>query len=241
MGLWPRQAPSDRPPHALRLWVAAAALAVVAVGCGADTGQQSPPVPVEIGPGSAQSGDRAGDLKPEGDRATPPQVPGDESCDGASEPITEDNLRNAETTIRCLTNAVRRQKGLGELEFDERLAGAAAARSEAMAEANVFGHYVPGDSSVRTAVRGTGWIPENASWLLGENIAAAQKGSATPAVIVRSWLDSPTHRANILNRYFRKIGLGVVAAVPRRGAEPGATVTQIFGVTGKAARKAQTS
>ncbi|MBW3609448.1 MAG: phosphoenolpyruvate carboxylase [Actinobacteria bacterium] len=197
-------------------------------------------ITIEIGRDSAESGDRRGDAAPKRDRSRPPQVPGDEACDGARDPIAAGNLRQAESALRCLTNAVRRQKGLGRLRFDDRLARAAATRSKAMAEANFFGHYGPGDSSVRTAVRGTGWIPKGKSWLLGENIAWAEQGAATPARIMRGWLDSSTHRANILNRYFEEVGLGVVAAVPKKGAAAGGTVTQIFGVTGNAARKAQT-
>lgn len=108
-----------------------------------------------------------------------------------------------------------------------------------MAQANYFGHAGPGGSNVRAAVRRTGWIPQKRSWLLGENIAWAPEGGATPARIVRSWLDSPTHRANILNEHFDEVGHGAVAAVPEKGADPGATATAIFGVTGQAARKAQ--
>lgn len=229
-------------PRLLAL-VSAGALGVLGGGCGAGSGgsaqQQTQTVTVDIGGGPVQSGDRGGDAKPKGDAGEPPQVPGDESCDRAREPIRERNLRRAEIAMRCLTNAVRRQKGLGTLRFDERLARAAATRSNDMAEANFFGHYGPGSSSARSAVGRTAWVPERKSWLVGENIAWAAEGGATPARIMRHWLDSPRHRANILNEHFTEIGLGAVAAVPKDGAEPGATVTQIFGVRGKAARRAQ--
>ena len=56
---------------------------------------------------------------------------------------------------------------------------------------------------------------------------------------MRGWLDSPSHRENILNPAFAQIGLGVVAAMPS-DKPAGATLTQIFGVTGAAARRAQT-
>lgn len=39
----------------------------------------------------------------------------------------------------------------------------------------------------------------------GENIARRQD---TPAQVVKQWMDSPTHRANILNEEFRLIGVG---------------------------------
>ena len=221
--------------------LAAVALGIGIAGCGAgaERPQQTTTAEVETGRDSVQSGDRQGDGRPQQHQGDPPQVPGDASCDGARKPIAEDGLRRAEITLRCLTNAVRSKEGLPRLRFDERLARAAATRSDAMAEADFFGHYGPGDSSARAAVGRTAWLPEARSWLVGENIAWAAEGGATPARIMRSWLDSPTHRENILNEHFREIGIGAVAAVPKADARPGATVTQIFGVTGKAARAAQ--
>ncbi|MFN8196167.1 MAG: CAP domain-containing protein [Nocardioidaceae bacterium] len=41
---------------------------------------------------------------------------------------------------------------------------------------------------------------------LGENIAY---GYATPAAVVRAWMHSPGHRKNLLNRRYKRIGLGL--------------------------------
>ncbi len=215
------------------------ASAICAGGCGGGSEPaQSRTVTVEIGR-STQASDRGGS-EPRPDTGPPPAVPGDERCEGARQPTTEDNLRAAEITIRCLTNAVREKEGLAPLEFDERLARAAATRSNDMAEQDYFAHQGPDGGDVQRAVRRTGWIPSERSWLLGENIGWAPEGRATPADLMRSWLDSPTHRANILSQHFTQIGVGAVAAVPKRGADAGATYTQVFGVTGRAARAAQT-
>lgn len=203
--------------------------------------RQTRTVTVEVGPVAAQAGDAAGERAPEAAGEPPPAVPGDGECDNARAPTTERNLRQAEIAIRCLTNAARRQQGLDELGFDERLARAAATRSNDMAKANYFGHDGPDGSNVRAAVQRMGWIPSRKSWLLGENIGWAPKGSATPADLVRSWLNSPTHRANMLSRDYSEMGVGAIAAVPEQGAAAGATFTQIFGVTGDRARRAQTS
>lgn len=232
-------------PVGIRREIAAAVvlLGALAPGCATEPERGRQPtrtVTIDIGGGSVQFGDQRGAGAPAPESAPPPDVPGGDSCEGADDPTTAENLRKVEIALRCLTNAVRREKGLRELRFDERLARAAATRSSDMADANFFGHYGPGNSSVRTAVRRTGWIPRRASWFLGENIAWAPQGSATPADLMRSWLDSPTHRANILSKDFSEIGIGGVAAVPKKNAEPGATLTQIFGVQGKRAREAQT-
>ena len=217
---------------------AAAAL----VGCSADDQRQRAAEPetvtIEIGrPSQASDG---GADEPRADSGPPPQVPGDETCDGAREATVESNQRGAEKAIRCLTNAVRRKEGLPELGFDERLARAAATRSNDMARLDYFSHDGPDGGNVQRAARRTGYVPGDRSWYLGENIGWAPKGKATPAVLMRNWLDSPTHRANILNDGFTEMGVGAIAAVPERGVEAGATYTQVFGATGRAARDAQT-
>lgn len=226
----------------LRLAPLVAGLALVLAGCGddvADTlGGGTETITVEIGTGPNRSGDE-GDAAPTRPAGEPPQVPGDEACDGARAPITAERTDAAERTLVCLTNAVRRREGLGELATDDRLARAASDRSQAMAQEDYFGHDGPGDSTVTREVRDTGWVPSGESWLVGENIAAAPRGAATPARIMRGWLDSPSHRENILNEHFAEIGIGVVAAMPS-DRPAGATVTQVFGVTGPAARAAQT-
>ncbi|HEV2061318.1 MAG TPA: CAP domain-containing protein [Solirubrobacteraceae bacterium] len=226
----------------MRLGSAAPVLVLAAALAGScSTDQQEPQartqsVTVEIGRPSQAGDSRSGQPAP---RREKPQVPGDARCDGARQPTTEENLREAEIAIRCLTNAAREENGLRPLEFDERLARAAATRSNDMARMNYFAHEGPDGGNVQRAVRRTGWIPSGRSWLLGENIGWAAEGGATPAQLVRSWLDSPTHRANLLADHFRQLGVGAVAAVPEKGASPGATYTQVFGVTGRAARDAQ--
>ena len=43
---------------------------------------------------------------------------------------------------------------------------------------------------------------------MGENIA---KGQRTPAEVMTGWMNSPGHKANILNCGFKNIGVGVAA------------------------------
>jgi uncharacterized protein YkwD len=56
---------------------------------------------------------------------------------------------------------------------------------------------------------------------VAENIAAGQR---TPAEVVRGWMDSPGHRANILDRDLTQIGVGRV-----EGGSYGVYWTQVFG------------
>lgn len=57
---------------------------------------------------------------------------------------------------------------------------------------------------------------------IGENIAA---GDLTAADVVNGWMNSPGHRANILNAEFREIGVGVLTG----GGEFGIYWVQVFG------------
>lgn len=215
-------------------------VAATLAGCGVGEQRASQPETVTVEIGRSSQAGAGGSQEPRADARKPPQVPGDETCEGARKETTESTERDAEKAIRCLTNAVRRKEGLDPLKFDERLARAAATRSNDMARLDYFSHDGPDGGNVRRAARRTGYVPEDRSWLLGENIGWAPEGKATPADLMRNWLDSPTHRANILNDGFTELGVGAVAAVPKQGAEPGATYTQVFGVTGRAAREAQT-
>ena len=66
-------------------------------------------------------------------------------------------------------------------------------------------------------------------WLVGENLASVRGRAGTPSAIVLAWLRSPSHRANLLARSFREIGIGAVPGQPT-GAPYGVTFTANFGV-----------
>jgi uncharacterized protein YkwD len=95
-----------------------------------------------------------------------------------------------------LTNAERAEHGLGALQWNEQLLKAAQGHSQNMANGDFFEH---GDY-VKCA-REEGYP----SSFVGENIAA---GRATPEAVIQQWLNSPGHRANILNSDYTEIGVG---------------------------------
>jgi serralysin len=104
-----------------------------------------------------------------------------------------------------LTNQERQANGLAPLRPNENLAKAAAGHSQAMASEGFFAHQNPKDNSdvgVRARRVAYNWN------YIGENIAL---GSPTPQRVVAGWMNSPGHRANILNPEFREIGIGYVA------------------------------
>jgi uncharacterized protein YkwD len=65
---------------------------------------------------------------------------------------------------------------------------------------------------------------------VGENIAWGADSGGTPKAIVKSWMHSPPHRANILSPQFRQLGVGF--ALGHRGGKRGerAMYTTDFGM-----------
>ena len=149
-------------------------------------------------------------------------------CQNASLQPTAGNLAQLEAPIRCLLNAERRARGLGSLRSDDRLRNAALGHSRDMVVKRYFAHRSQSGSSPAARIRAAGWIPRQGRWIVGENIAWGSGSLAAPSKIVRAWMASPGHRANILRRSFREFGVGVALGVPS-GSGSGATFNTAFG------------
>lgn len=104
--------------------------------------------------------------------------------------------------IMSLTNAERRKARLPELVADNELVAATALRARELATR--FAHTRPDGSSFDTVLREFRVRPYK-SW--GENILYNMHEA--PADAVKTWMNSPGHRANILNKGFTHTGVGV--------------------------------
>ena len=122
-----------------------------------------------------------------------------------------------EADVVALTNAERARQGLGALTVDARLARAAQAHTEDMVRRAFFAHESPDGTQVWDRAQSAGYAYRK----VAENIAAGQR---TPEYVVRGWLASPGHRANILDGALTQIGVGRVL-----GGEYGVYWTQVFG------------
>ena len=108
-------------------------------------------------------------------------------------------LSSSEASLLKEINRVRVSYGLHTLAADTKLARAARAHTNEMAVSNVFEHGAFRTRMVRFSVDGP---------FVGENLAWGVGAYGTPKGIVRAWLASPAHRANLLRPGFRRIGLG---------------------------------
>jgi uncharacterized protein YkwD len=114
-----------------------------------------------------------------------------------------------------------------KLRLNGRLSRAAVRHARDMVRRRYFSHFSPSGSSFLQRIKRTGYLSRVRAWSAGENIAWGSGGLATPRSIVRAWMRSPGHKANILNRRFREIGLGIARRSPRGS---GATYVNTFGV-----------
>ncbi|MEU3660204.1 CAP domain-containing protein [Streptomyces sp. NPDC032940] len=108
----------------------------------------------------------------------------------------------AEAQVLALVNKERASAGCSPVTANDRLTRAADDYSDVMAASGVMSHTGPDGSTMTTRVEAAGY-----EWsTLGENIA---RGQADAASVMESWMNSPGHRANILNCSFEELGVGV--------------------------------
>ncbi|MGY1886416.1 CAP domain-containing protein [Blastococcus sp. SYSU DS0753] len=142
--------------------------------------------------------------------APPPGAASAPATGAASAPAAP----GAEGEVVALVNAQRSQAGCGPVAADAGLAAVARAHSAGMRDRGFFDHVDPDgldpfDRADRAGVSAR-----------AENIA---RGQADPAAVMASWLNSPGHRANILNCGLTRLGVGVATG------SGGPWWTQLFG------------
>ena len=164
-------------------------------------------------------------------------TPIQEAVSNLTENITEDIFAPIEPTKESLgeckkfifekTNAERRAYGLHDLTWDSSLANIAHEHSMDMAQNDFFSHVnLEGEDPTMRAIRqgynvrkelGGGWYSEGIAENIGEmptgNVIGIGYVSHDPDSIataqVQSWMNSPGHRANILNPQYDRLGVGV--------------------------------
>ena len=119
-------------------------------------------------------------------------------------PTTSSSVTSFEQEVIRLVNEIRTENGLRPLTYDWELSRVARYKSQDMKDSKYFSHTSPVYGSPFQMMKSFGISYRSA----GENIA---KGYATPEAVVEGWMNSPGHRANILNSSFTHIGVGYVA------------------------------
>jgi uncharacterized protein YkwD len=152
-----------------------------------------------------------------------------QECANADLEATKDNLPEIRAAILCLHNQIRAENNLPALRENKRLRKAALGHSRHMVEDTFFEHTTPEGVTMVDRILRAKYVREDEGWVLGENLAWGTGSFGTPRGALDAWMDSPGHRANILKRSFRDMGVGVVLGVPVSDAS-GTTYTVDFGV-----------
>jgi uncharacterized protein YkwD len=140
-----------------------------------------------------------------------------------------ENLELIRAAILCLHNQIRAENGLSTLKDNSKLRKAAVGHSSAMVSQGYFDHSSPSGETFVDRVLGAGYVKRNDGWTLGENLAWGTGDLSTPAGVMQSWMNSSGHKANILKKAYREVGIGIRLGVPTDEGV-GATITADFGV-----------
>lgn len=110
------------------------------------------------------------------------------------------------TRVVELTNAQRINEGLSPLVLDPKLTAAAAAKAADMFNKQYWAHVSPDGITPWVFIKNSGYHYSVA----GENLA---RDFGDTEGVVNAWMNSPTHRANILQSKYQDIGVAVVNGV----------------------------
>ena len=101
-----------------------------------------------------------------------------------------------------LTNQKRTEAGLAPLTYNQTLAGAAYTKGRDMIDRDYWAHVAPDGTQPWKFFSDFGYRYRYA----GENLA---RDFSSASATVDAWMNSPTHRDNILNPKYKEIGIGV--------------------------------
>jgi len=100
------------------------------------------------------------------------------------------------------TNGQRSGNGVGGLQLNGQLNQAAQAKAEDMVARNYWSHTTPDGKEPWQFITSTGYSYQT----VGENLAYGFSNSTST---VTGWMNSPGHRANLLNANFQDVGFGI--------------------------------
>ncbi|HEY2495211.1 MAG TPA: CAP domain-containing protein [Paenibacillus sp.] len=121
------------------------------------------------------------------------------SSTGQAQEDKKDSSQFAQQVLD-LVNQERSKAGLSSLSMNEELSNVAMVKAQDMYNNNYFDHNSPTHGSPFDMMKEFG-ITFNSA---GENIA---KGQTTPTQVMNDWMNSPGHKANILNNSYTHIGI----------------------------------
>ena len=139
-------------------------------------------------------------------------------CAHANATISHGDQSQLQRAVVCLINRERAGHHLPVLTPSRKLDRSAQRWTDAMVSDEQFSHGAA--FMDRISAVGFDWTDA------GENIAT---GYTTPESVVKAWMASPGHCANILDPLYREVGTGIVNRMIRGSSNIDGTWTQDFG------------
>jgi uncharacterized protein YkwD len=133
------------------------------------------------------------------------------------------NALGAAVTVEV--NRTRAAHGLRPLRPNRSLSASARRHSSQMGARGFFDHDSADGTPFWRRIERFYVDHGFSSWAVGENIFWRSPTTIAAATVVRSWLRSPSHRANMLSRTWRDVGVGAVSLPSAPGVYGGSAVT----------------
>jgi uncharacterized protein YkwD len=120
------------------------------------------------------------------------------------------------------TNTERANQGQKPLKLNPQLNAAAQAKANDMARRNYWSHVTPDGKQPWSFLDAAGYSYRKA----GENLAY---GFATSQETIAGWMNSPTHKANLLDASFEEVGFGFANSDNYQNTGPETIVVAMYG------------
>jgi uncharacterized protein YkwD len=135
------------------------------------------------------------------------------ACPNATDTVDTVGLGAVRDAVGCAVNAIRSEHRLAQFVPSATLAVAAQRHGADMVTRRYFAHVSPSGGTIEKRARRAGYM-RGPCWVVGENLGMAVPASASAQAVVDAWMDSPSHRAIIMDPEFRHMGLAVVPGAP---------------------------
>lgn len=126
------------------------------------------------------------------------------------------------SSVVAQSNSQRAANGVGNLSLNSQLSAAAQAKANDMAAKDYWSHVSPGGTTPAQVIANSGYAYTSA----GENLAY---GFDTTTDVINAWMNSPDHRANLLNGSFKDVGIGMANAANYQNSGPQTIVVAEYG------------
>lgn len=126
------------------------------------------------------------------------------------------------------SNRARTSNNQANLLINDQLMAAAQAKADDMVSRNYWSHVTPDNQTPWIFIDRAGYSYQKA----GENLAY---GFSESDDIVKGWLNSPTHKANLLDSNYQEVGFGIATSENYQGKGPETVIVALYGTPSESA------